>query len=131
VLAILGVVGIVAFFNARQAWRTLERPPDPSPASEAAGRLAAHMGAGLAASGVRRPLVEVQPGTDRDLVLGVLVALDRRGVHFAVRPFGPFDLTGRWGPRGDEDARVVLGPESSASGPRLARESGLYVSLVK
>jgi hypothetical protein len=130
VLAALAVLAAVSLHNARLAWRTLERPPDPSPISEAAGRLAAQIGAGLAEAGVRRPLVEVRPGTDRDLVVGVLVALDRRDVPFAVVPFGPFDLAGRWGPRG-EDARVVLGPEGAVAGALLGRQSGLFAYLVK
>jgi hypothetical protein len=130
VLVTLAAIAALSFHNARLAWRTLEQPPDPSPASEAAGRLAAQVGAGLAEAGVRRPLVEVRPGTDRDLVVGVLVALDRRDVRFAVQPFGPFDLSGRWGPRG-EDARVVLGPEGAAGGILLGRQAGLYAYLVK
>jgi hypothetical protein len=79
---------------------------------------------------VRRPLVEVRPGTDRDLVVGVLVALDRRAVRFSVVPFGPFDLSGRWGP-GGEDARVVLGPEGTVPGALLGRQSGLFAYLVR
>jgi hypothetical protein len=130
VLAALGVLAAVSLHNARLAWRTLERPPDPSPISEAAGRLAAQIGAGLAEAGVRRPLVEVSPGTDRDLVVGVLVSLDRRDVRFSVRPFGPFDLSGRWGP-GGEDARLVLGPEGAVAGALLGRQSGLFAYLVR
>jgi hypothetical protein len=87
------------------------------------------------ATSSRRPLVEVSPHADRDLVLGVLLALDKSGTRFAVRPFGPFRLGGRWSPDGTEDARLVLGAEDPAlaatPGVRvLGAEAGLFAYLV-
>jgi hypothetical protein len=90
---------------------------------------------GLSRVGAWRPLVEVRPHTDRDLALGVLLAMDKAGARFAVHPFGPFRLGGRWRPDGTEDARLVLGPENPAltaeAGARLlGREAGLFAYLV-
>jgi hypothetical protein len=109
-------------------------PPPPSDDSLAAAHLAGAISPVVTTSS-RRPLVEVSPHTDRDLVLGVLLALDKAGTRFAVRPFGPFRLRGRWAPDGTEDARLVLGPEDPGLAARpgvrlLGREAGLFAYLV-
>jgi hypothetical protein len=96
--------------------------------------LAEAIDAGVATTS-RRPLLEIAPHTDRDLVLGVLLALDKTGTRFAVRPFGPFRLGGHWKPDGTEDARIVVGPEDEGLAARpgvrlLGRESGLFAYLL-
>ena len=102
--------------------------------SQSAARLAEAIDAGVATTS-RRPLLEIAPHTDRDLVLGVLLALDKTGTRFAVRPFGPFRLGGHWTPDGTEDARIVVGHEDQDLAARpgvrlLGREAGLFAYLV-
>jgi hypothetical protein len=70
------------------------------------------------------------------MALGVVLALDKGGVRFAVRPFGPFQLGGRWLPRGDEDARVVLSREDAALAGRpnvhvAGSEGGVVAYVVR
>lgn len=130
----LVALAIVSGRNLALAQSLLQSAPTPTEASEAAGRLAEAIDAGVSTTS-HRALVEVAPHTDRDLVIGVVLALDKAGTRFAVRPFGPFRLGGRWTPDGTEDARLVLGPEdaevSAAPGVRLlGRDAGLFAYLV-
>jgi len=109
-------------------------PPVAAPESQSAARLAEAIDAGIATTS-RRPLLEIAPHTDRNLVLGVLLALDKTGTRCAVRPFGPFRLGGHWTPDGTEDARIVVGPEDVELAARpgvrlLGREAGLFAYLV-
>lgn len=133
--AALIALALVSGRNLALAHAALQAPPRTGEDSESAARLAAAIASGISTAS-RRPLVEVGPHTDRDLVLGVLLALDKSGTRFAVRPFGPFRLGGRWTPDGTEDARLVLGEEDPASaaapGMRLlGREAGLFAYLVR
>ena len=121
--------------NLALARASMQAPPRVAEDSESASRLAAAIAPGLAASS-RRALVEVEPHTDRDLVLGVLLGLDKAGARFSVQPFGPFRLGGRWTPDGTEDARLLLGPEDAGLASRpgvrlLGRQSGLFAYLVR
>jgi len=130
----LVALALIAGRNLALAQAALSSPPQAPEDSVSAARLAASIAPALATSS-RRPLVEVSPHTERDLVLGVLLALDKSGTRFAVRPFGPFRLGGRWTPDGTEDARLVLGPEderlAATPGVRaLGREAGLFAYLV-
>jgi hypothetical protein len=133
-------VGIIALAlvsgrNLALARSVLQGPePVPSEESRSAARLAEAIDAGIATTS-RRPLLEIGPHTDRDLVLGVLLALDKTGTRFAVRPFGPFRLGGHWTPDGTEDARIVVGHEDADLAARpgvrlLGREAGLFAYLV-
>jgi len=133
-------VGIIALAlvsgrNLALARSVLQGPePVPSEESRSAARLAEAIDAGIATTS-RRPLLEIAPHTDRDLVLGVLLALDKTGTRFAVRPFGPFRLGGHWTPDGTEDARIVVGHEDADLAERpgvrlLGREAGLFAYLV-
>ncbi len=65
-----------------------------------------------------RFLLRVGPGVDRDAVLGLILALDKARLRFAVEPFGPYRLDGRLRPRGDERGELRLG-EIPATGPAL------------
>lgn len=124
------VLALVGGRNLALARATLASPPKPGEDAQSAARLAATIAPVLAAS-ARRPLVEVGPHVDRDLALGVLLALDKSGARFAIRPFGPFKLGGRWAPDGSEDARLLLGGEGEAPpGAReLGREAGVVADL--
>jgi len=134
-----GTVALIALAlmtgrNLALAQAALQAPAPVAEDSQSAARLAAAISPAVRAAS-RRPLVEVTAHTDRDLVLGVLLALDKSGTPFAVRPFGPFRLGGRFAPDGAEDARLVLGPEdphlAAEPGVRLlGREAGLFAYLV-
>jgi hypothetical protein len=130
----LVALAVVSGRNLALAQSLLQSAPTPTEASEAAARLAEAIDAGVSTTS-HRALVEVAPHTDRDLVLGVVLAMDKAGTRFAVRPFGPFRLGGRWTPDGTEDARLVLGPEGAEvarlPGVRLlGRDAGLFAYLV-
>jgi hypothetical protein len=130
----LVALAMIAGRNLALAQRALASPPQAAEQSLAAARLAGAISAAVATSS-RRPLVEVSAHVDRDLVLGVLLAMDKAKTPFAVQPFGPFRLGGRWAPDGREDARLVLGPEdarlAALPGVRLlGREAGLFAYLV-
>jgi hypothetical protein len=129
----LVALAIVSGRNLALAQSLLQSPPTPIEASEAAARLAEAIDAGVSTTS-HRALVEVAPHTDRDLVLGVVLAMDKAGTRFAVLPFGPFRLGGRWTPDGTEDARLVLGPEDVMAGTPgvrlLGRDAGLFAYLV-
>jgi hypothetical protein len=135
-----GSAGIIALAlisgrNLALARSVLQGPaPVAAEESQSAARLAEAIDAGVATTS-RRPLLEIARHTDRDLVLGVLLALDKTGTRFAVRPFGPFRLGGHWTPDGTEDARIVVGHEdldlAARPGVRLlGREAGLFAYLV-
>jgi hypothetical protein len=130
----LVALALVTGRNLSLAESLLQSPPAPTVESEAAARLAEAIDASVSTTS-HRPVVEVAPHSDRDLVLGVVLAMDKAGTRFAVRPFGPFRLGGRWTPDGTEDARLVLGPEdaerAAQSGVRLlGRDAGLFAYLV-
>jgi hypothetical protein len=137
---LFGSAGIIALAlitgrNLALARSVLQGPaPVAAEESQSAARLAEAIDAGVATTS-RRPLLEIAPHTDRDLVLGVLLALDKTGTRFAVRPFGPFRLGGHWTPDGTEDARIVVGHEDEGLAARpgvrlLGREAGLFAYLV-
>jgi hypothetical protein len=127
-------LALVTGRNLALAQSLLQSPPAPPEAAEAAARLAEAIDSSASTTS-HRPLVEVAPHTDRDLVLGVVLAMDKAGTRFALKPFGPFRLGGRWAPDGTEDARLVLGGEdaelAAQPGVRLlGREAGLFAYLV-
>jgi hypothetical protein len=128
-------LALVSGRNVALARSVLQGPaPVAAEESQSAARLAEAIDAGVATTS-RRPLLEIAPHTDRDLVLGVLLALDKTGTRYAVRPFGPFRLGGHWTPDGTEDARIVVGPEDERLAARpgvrlLGREAGLFAYLV-
>jgi hypothetical protein len=125
-------LGGLAAMNAMAVWPARPQPPKPRWESVAAGQLASEIATGLARARVQRPVFDVRAEANRDVVLGTLLALDKRGISWAARPFGPFALGGRWAPTGAEDATVVLGAEGAAtSGTRLASAGGQYAYLTR
>ena len=54
-------------------------------------------------------LLRVGPGADPRVALGLILALDKARLRFAVEPFGPYLLGGRFTPRGDEVGQLLLG----------------------
>jgi len=131
----LVALALVCGRNLALARSALQAPAHAARGSESAARLAEAVAPPLAEAS-RRALVEVGPDADRDLVLGVLLALDKGGARMAVSPFGPFRLRGRWAPDGTEDARLLLMGEDAALASKpgvrqLGREAGLFAYLVR
>jgi hypothetical protein len=129
-----GFCALAAFaaLNLHAAWCARQQRPKPLWESVAAGQLAADLADGLTRAHVQRPVFDVRADANRDLVLALLLALDKRGVSWAARPFGPFALAGRWAATGREDATVVIGGEGAAGGATLlATEAGHYAYLVR
>jgi hypothetical protein len=130
-IAVIGLVVLTAL-NVQAAWRARQQKPKPMWESVAAGQLATELAEALSRAHVQRPVVDVRAEANRDLVLALLLSLDKRGVSWAARPFGPVALGGRWAPTGREDATVVIGAEDAAPGATLlAAEAGHYAYLVR
>jgi hypothetical protein len=69
------------------------------------------------------------------VAVALILALDKLPLRFAVEPFGPFQLGGRWAPDGTEDTVLtVQGKDPAlAARPEVTELSGegsvyLYVS---
>ena len=82
-----------------------------------------------------RPLLRVVGPVSRPIAVGLVLALDKEGWDMAVLPFGPFELGGRWRPRGDEDSVLLLKGRdpalAAAPGAReLAGEGPTYLYLL-
>jgi hypothetical protein len=86
---------------------------------------------GLPVAARPRFLLRVGSGVDRDAALGLILALDKARLRFAVEPFGPYRLDGRLRPRGDETGELRLG-EVPATGAVVVLSSvaGLGASWV-
>ncbi len=77
----------------------------------------------------RRFLVRVAPHQDPSPVLGLILALDAAGLRFGVEPFGSCRIEGRFTPRGDEWAEVLVGDLPASPGARqLAAPDGPSVA---
>ncbi len=63
-----------------------------------------------------RFLLRVGSGVDRDAALGLILALDKARLRFAVEPFGPYRLDGRLRPDGSESGELHVG-EVAVEGP--------------
>lgn len=57
----------------------------------------------------RRFLVRVAPYEDQFTAIGLILALDKAGLHFGVEPFGSCRIEGRFTPRDDEWAELLMG----------------------
>jgi hypothetical protein len=130
------VVLLISALATRTARDQARQPPGPpDPASEWIRLLAEPSVPALRTSGARRFLVEVERPVPRAVAVGLLLALDKAGVPFAVSPFGPFRFEGRMAPNGTEDAVLSVAGENSAwtdqEGARmLAREGGVFLYLL-
>lgn len=135
ILCVAAVV-LLSGLATRAALTEARQPPGPPDSlSEWIRMLAEPSVPVLRASGARRLLVEVERPVPRAVAVGLLLALDKAGVPFAVSPFGPFRFEGRMAPDGTEDAVLSVGEESSAwtdqKGARmLAREGGIFLYLL-
>jgi hypothetical protein len=112
----------LAAWNAQAAWAARawqSAPPRPKPESVAAGRLADLIASSLTRAHIARPRIEVIEDGNSDIMLGLLLALDKRGISFGVKPFGAFRLEGPWSPRGTEDATILIGGDRLPAGATL------------
>jgi hypothetical protein len=66
----------------------------------------------------RRFLLRVAPHEDPSTPLGLILALDKAGLRFGVEPFGSCRIEGRFTPRGDEWAELLVGDLPASEGAR-------------
>jgi hypothetical protein len=104
-------------------------PPSRNPRSVAVERLTAEIKARAAADvGRRRFLVRVAPHEDQATAVGLVLALDKAGLRFSVEPFGSCRIEGRFTPRGNEWAELLVGNLEAREGAvRLGPAEGLSV----
>jgi hypothetical protein len=78
--------------------------------------------------GRRRFLLRVAPHEDQALAVGLILALDKARVPFSVEPFGSCRFEGRFTPRGNEWAELLVGNlEARPGAVRLDQRDGLSV----
>jgi hypothetical protein len=70
---------------------------------EVKARVAAELPAG------RRFLLRIAPYEDQFTAIGLILALDKASLRFGVEPFGSCRVEGRFTPRGDEWAELLVG----------------------
>jgi hypothetical protein len=133
--ATLAVVGLVlVLVQARTLGESAASPRGPgSQLAEQAARDTCRqldvLWRGLPLKARPRFLLRVGSGVDRDAVLGLILALDKARLRFAVSPFGPYRLDGRLRPRGGEKGELHVGelPATGALVP-LSSAPGLAVA---
>jgi hypothetical protein len=85
-------------------------PRARNPRSLIVEQLTAEIKARAAADiGRHRFLLRVAPHEDQALAVGLILALDKAKVPFGVEPFGSCRIEGRFTPRGDEWAELLVG----------------------
>ena len=73
----------------------------------------------------RRFLLRIAPYEDQFTAIGLILALDKSGLRFGVEPFGSCRVEGRFTPRGDEWAELLVGNLEAGEGARrLGPEGG-------
>lgn len=79
--------------------------------------------------GRHRFLLRVAPHEDQALAVGLVLALDKARVPFAVEPFGSCRIEGRFTPKGDEWAELLVGNlEARPGAVRLDARDGVSVA---
>jgi hypothetical protein len=78
--------------------------------------------------GRRRFLLRVAPHEDQALAVGLILALDKARIPFSVEPFGSCRIEGRFTPRGNEWAELLVGNlEARPGAVRLDASDGISV----
>jgi hypothetical protein len=72
----------------------------------------------------RRFLFRVAPHHSQATAIGLVLALDKAGLRFGVEPFGSCRYEGRFRPRGDEWAELLIGDLPARQGARRLGEGG-------
>jgi hypothetical protein len=109
-LAVASLLALPAILiaDALRSRPAVHAPRDPR--SVAIESLTRQIGAQAAADVPgRRFLLRVAPHEDPSPVLGLILALDKAGLAFGVEPFGSCRIEGRFTPRGDEWAELLVG----------------------
>ena len=127
-LALLALPSVLLAHEAQGMWIPAEATRNPK--SVRVEALAHAIESRLAFEPDWRFLVRVARPVDRSIALGLVLALDKAGLHFGVEPFGSSRLVGRFTPRGDERGRLLVGPFSGMPGEPVASSEGLCVSWI-
>jgi len=78
--------------------------------------------------GRRRFLLRVAPHEDQALAVGLILALDKQKIPFSVEPFGSCRFEGRFTPRGNEWAELLVGNlEARPGAVRVDASDGVSV----
>jgi hypothetical protein len=127
-LALLAVLSVMLLASATRTQRAAG-PPARNPRSIAVERLTAAIKERAALDvGRRRFLLRVAPHEDQATAVGLILALDKARVPFSVEPFGSCRIEGRFTPRGNEWAELLVGNlEARPGATRLDRSDGLSV----
>jgi hypothetical protein len=72
----------------------------------------------------RRFLLRIAPYEDQFTAIGLILALDKAGLRFGVQPFGSCRVEGRFTPRGDEWAELLVGNLPTQEGARRLGPAG-------
>lgn len=126
--ALLLAVPVVLVTSAVRAQRAAG-PVGRNPRSVTVEQLTAEIKARAAQDiGRHRFLMRVAPHEDQATAVGLVLALDKAKVPFGVEPFGSCRIEGRFTPRGDEWAELLVGNlEARPGAVRLGPAEGLSV----
>lgn len=131
-LAIGGLLLVLVQARAARESASLPREQGPQRVEQAARDTCRQLDVlwrGLPVPARPRFLLRVGSGVDRDAALGLILALDKARLRFAVQPFGPYRLDGRLRPGGQEKGELHVGevPASSRVVP-ISSAPGLAVA---
>jgi hypothetical protein len=126
--ALLTVLSVLLLTSGVRAQRAAG-PPARNPRAIAVERLTRAIRERAALDvGRRRFLLKVAPHEDQATAVGLILALDKARVPFSVEPFGSCRIEGRFTPRGNEWAELLVGNlEARPGAVRLDDKDGISV----
>ncbi len=126
--ALLAVLSVLLLASAIRDQRAAG-PPARNPRAIAVERLTRAIQERAALDvGRRRFLLRVAPHEDQATAVGLILALDKARVPFSVEPFGSCRIEGRFTPRGNEWAELLVGNlEARPGAVRLDARDGVSV----
>ena len=126
--ALLAALSVLLLASAVRAQRAAG-PPARNPRAIAVERLTMAIQERAALDvGRRRFLLKVAPHEDQATAVGLILALDKARVPFSVEPFGSCRIEGRFTPRGNEWAELLIGNLEARPGAlRLDDRDGVSV----
>ncbi len=130
----LAVLGYLTVAHGRLSWTAARMPAGEDTDSALVSRLIEETRKRLPSPPPRRPLLRVVGPVSRPVAVALILALDKLPLHFAVEPFGPFQLGGRWTPNGTEDAVLTVQGKDPAVAAlpqvtELSGEGSVYLYL--
>ncbi len=125
---LLATLSVLLLASAVRAQRSAG-PPARNPRAIAVERLTQAIKERAALDvGRRRFLLRVAPHEDQATAVGLILALDKARVPFSVEPFGSCRIEGRFTPRGNEWAELLVGNlEARPGAVRLDQRDGVSV----